>query len=206
MYNITSKLLRRDGLAGKISARLSPEEINQRLDDNDKTYINSDISFDPLSFKTVVSERRFSIKSEPDQIKDLISKTKKINRFYYHHVDILKRPISYLVKLMDRAQYYPDVFKSTKCTILPARIIYSMDAIPKIIEGVFYNAFQECINEDYLANGDSYQMAYEKHRGVALCNAIAIIQIEHCLKFKKMACIKFTGDYRKRLTTHLEMS
>ena len=81
-------------------------------------------------------------------------------------------------------------------TILPSRFIFSLDALPKIIESILSLELNNCMQEDYALNGDPHQMAYEPNRGTTSCNAITYTHVDLNLS-KGHTCIQLFVDVRK---------
>ena len=81
-------------------------------------------------------------------------------------------------------------------TPLPARFIFSAEALPKIIESVLALEFNECMQVDYELNGDPHQMAYEPNRGTTSCNAITFTHVDINMYNRQPSIQKFI-DVRK---------
>ena len=187
-------------LTGKESFCSNPDgpptedQIKKRLDENDATFI-SDTVQDKLDFLDETPTEQYEL-ADDDTLKNIIKGTKKIEDLFGKHTDALSAPIIHLANAIQDAQHYPRAYRISKLTLLLKRAIFSLGAMPKIIERLFYNAFQQNIKSDYIKKGDPLQMAYEVGRGVVSCNAITLVEVEKSLKNGKPA-IQVYMDLKK---------
>ena len=115
----------------------------------------------------------FEINTDELYIADMIRDTTKIDRLVKNHATEFAPALSVLSELMYRAQHFPASLKKSKCTHLPDRVIFSLSAIPKIIEKIFKEGLDKSKTDD-----GSYQMAYTADRGVVLNNAVTLQRVE----------------------------
>jgi len=57
-----------------------------------------------------------------------------------------------LLRLIEKTDYFPKLLRNSKMTILPSRCIFSLDALPKIIESILALEFNICMKKDYEGN------------------------------------------------------
>ena len=197
LFELSDRLLSKDGLKDKLQSKLSDTEKQERLKANNETYNNSDIKIDLDEYKTIIPENYYEIDLKPDQVAEIVRNIDKIDKFFKLHIDVLKVPILIMCKLIARAGYCPKELKKSRCTILPSRVIYSLSAIPKIFDKIFSLAFEKCLRKDYIENGDPLQMAYEPARGTESANAISLSEIEYSVKIKNEAALQVYIDLKK---------
>ena len=204
LFKWTKTLLARNGFLDKMQKTRTPEELEKAMDECDATFTNNDPNYkhDIHDYRTVTPERKFKVDhwdplaNEEDYLGDYISKKKKIDPLYKHHAYSLSNPTFTLLKLIEKTNYFPEVLRTSKMTPLPARFIFSAEALPKIIESVLALEFNECMQADYELNGDPHQMAYEPNRGTTSCNAITFTHVDINMYHRQPSIQKFI-DVRK---------
>ena len=204
LYTWTKKLLSRNGFLDNMKDEKTPEEIQRELDACDMTFTNEDPDYKPdlTAFRNVTPDRKYNLDSwnpnnpDGDILADYISKKKKIDKFYRCHASSLSSPIFILLKLIEKSDYFPKILRNSKLTILPSRFIFSLEALPKIIESILAIEFNNCLNTHYLENGDPHQMAYEPERGTTSCNAITYTHVDFNVSNNK-PCLQSFVDVRK---------
>ena len=194
-YRTISKLTGKDSFNATPDGEQSDEQLFKRLEANDLSFI-TDIDtpvFDPAS---VTPDRNYEL-ADRETLLEIIKKTAKIEDLFTNHFDQLTEPILHLAEAMQTAQHHPKRYRTSKATVIPKRAIFSLSAMPKIIERLFYNAFQHCVKLGYGKNGDPLQMAYESGRGVVSCNAITLSEIEKSLIIDEKSVIQIYMDLKK---------
>ena len=204
LFKWTKKLLSREGFLTEMKDLKTDEEIRLAIEECDKTFTNSESGFSPNldSYVNIINERKYNVNEwnpvgcEVDPLAEYISQKKKIDPFYKNHASTLSNPTFVLLKLIENADYFPEALRYSKLTILPSRFIFSLDALPKIIESILAIEFNKCMQKDYEVNGDPEQMAYEPNRGTTSCNAITYTHVDMLLAIGK-PCIQSFIDIRK---------
>jgi hypothetical protein len=179
-YDITGKMLKKDKFCGDPPEALSAEEKKAKLDKNDKTFHNPDPEFgkDLDDFKNIEPDRTFTLDEyDPntnDDLFDIIKKAKmnKQDYFYKSNARGFAKPLFVILKIIKASGHFPKMMRKSKLTFLPSRSIFSLDPLTKIVEVVLAKAFNKCLREHYLKNGDPCQMAYEPNRGTTSCNCV----------------------------------
>ena len=64
-----------------------------------------------------------------DRLKELIVEKAKISRFYKEHVDELLGPLFIIIKMMQRSDYFPRLYRTSKATFLSDRTIFSLETL-----------------------------------------------------------------------------
>ena len=173
----STDLMSKSAYVSERGVKKTDSELEYFADKLDSTF-TQDYSERPLDFeayKQITPDKTVQIKSEPAFINDTISDMSKIDSFYKKFSFELSRPISILINLIHITQYFPDCLKITKCTMLPDRAIFSLPALPKIVETVIKKSIDQIKTED-----GTMQMAYTPARGTTLCNAITLWKVECC--------------------------
>ena len=180
-WDLTGSLLNKSAYQTSINRKINEEEIKEKLEFYDTTFINSSPDFLPdyKSFSNIKPLKSFKLNSDSEFIETLIEKTHKIKPFIKDNRKIISKAISTIVKMMDIVKEFPESCNNSNCHIIgrtpKERIIFSLEAIPKILENVSKNAFDEIKIED-----GTYQMAYTKDRGCVSCNVMTLQYIEMC--------------------------
>ena len=159
---------------------MSWEEEEKRLKENDETFTNPDKELvDKYKglWEVVRPENKYKLETSILGIEKIIKGTNKIAAAYKCHADILAGPISLIVQGMQDADYFPKKCRFSKLTFLPNRSIFSLDALPKILETVMQKAFEPLVRKSY-EHYDAFNMAYRKHCGTELCTAMSFIETE----------------------------
>ena len=204
LFTWTKKLLARDGFLENMRDAKTEDQILKELDECDATFTNSDPSYNPDldGYTDVAPDRKFSVDSwdpvgaDDDLLADYISKKKKIDKLYTCNASALSNPTFVLLKLIEKNNYFPKILRNSKLTILPSRFIFSLDALPKIVESILAIEFNSCFREDYANNGDPHQMAYEPKRGTTSCNSITYTHVDINLA-NGQPCLQSFIDVRK---------
>jgi len=206
LFKWTKNYLSRDGFLEKMVRNKSDLEINKLLDKCDETFTNKNNDYKPNleAYKQIKPDRKYNVDAwnpvgDCDKVlEDYIRKKKKIDPFYKNHADSLANPTFILLKLIETADYFPELLRYSKVTMLPSRFIFSLDALPKIIESILALEVNNCILEDYKKHGDPHQMAYEPNRGTTACNAITFTHVDLNLAAGK-SCAQAFVDVQKAL-------
>ena len=164
--------------------RLSTTEKEEKLKKNDATFTNKDPDFgrDIDDFEDIEPERKYTVRGFcPDYKENLHPlveimsqlKMKKNEYFYKIFKYALEVPIYIILRLIERANYFPKSMRDSKLTFLASgRAIFSLEALTKIIEVCLSSSFNDCLQEHYKIHGDPMQMAYEPSRGTTSNNLI----------------------------------
>jgi hypothetical protein len=196
-FSVCTNVLSRDGPLNLLSKPLTDKEEFERLEANNLTYKNDNVDLNLDSYKSIIPTNDFKFDIDEAKLLKIISKLNKINSFYKIHSDVLVKPLLILLQGIESTKYFPKIFRNSKLTMLPKRVIYSLDAIPKIIERVIHLSLETCL-EKYEANNEpTYQMAYIKNRGVESNNLISLSVIEHSLKESNKSCVQSFADLQK---------
>ena len=126
----------------------------------------------------------------------ILSKT-KIDQFYKKHVELLVGPIYILLRMIEKSDYFPKQYRTSRATFIPGRTIFSLETIIKIIESVLSLEFEECTEEDFKIYGDPFGCAYTKGRGTESCNAITYTLVDVTLRDDKEAACQNVCDLEK---------
>ena len=204
LFKWTKKLLSREGFQKTLKDKLTDEQIKEKVKECDDTFTNLDPQYSPnlQSFSQIAPEFKFNVDAwnpvgqEVDYLAEYISKKKKLDPFYKHHAYTLSNPTFILLKLIEKSDYFPEVLRYSKLTVLPSRFIFSLDALPKVVESILAIEFNSCMQKDYEKNGDPEQMAYEENRGTTACNAITFTHVDINLSSGN-TCIQSFLDIRK---------
>ena len=196
-WTLSGKLLIQEGRISLLSEELSKGEKRKRMEENNATYYDKNLDIDIKSYKKIKPENKFQYNITVDDVGKMIDKTKNIDGFIKVHSLSLKKPIWLLNKLIEKVKYFPKNLRHSKMTMLPSRVIYSLGALPKLCEKILYSSMEECIGRYYSNHDDPGQMAYERNRGTASCNAISLANIESSLKISKESCIQICMDLKK---------
>ena len=199
-WEICKNTLGRDSFSKFGMPLLTDEVKRQKLEANDKTFIHPDPDFvyDLTTYKDVLPDRYFDLddwklrlrpleKRMVDCVDDssklvkFIRGKKTIDDFYNHNANILSLPIYFLLKMMQMADYFPKVCRSSKLSFLTDRSIFNLESLAKILEGVVTVEFDKCLLKHYKLRGDPCQMAYQASRGTVLANMLGIDEIEQAL-------------------------
>ena len=101
----------------------------------------------------------------------------RIQKFVKRNADLLKHPLSLLMRMIQHTDHFPSVFKTSRCSIIgkppKERAIFALAPIPKIIETIIKISFDDLKVED-----GTFQMAYTKNRGTGCCNLITLQEVE----------------------------
>jgi hypothetical protein len=81
-FSVCTNVLSRDGPLNLLSKALTEEEKIERLDANNLTYKNDNVSINLDSYKSIIPENNFKFNITEDKLKRIISKLNKINSFY----------------------------------------------------------------------------------------------------------------------------
>ena len=181
-WQISGTLLNKAAYQTAVDKDISLDQINQKLDEVDHTFINPDPNYtpDPKAYeKVVAAPQKYKLNSDPDFIDETIQNMPRIQKFVKKNSETLKHPVSLLLRLIQKTDHFPQIFKTSKCSIIGSppkeRAIFALAPMPKIIETVIKMAFDDMKSED-----GTYQMAYTKDRGTACCNLITLQEVEMC--------------------------
>ena len=153
---------------------LSNEEKKKKLEDNDATFTNNDPNFgqDINDYELITPERKYTFKGflpnykeKFHPIKDILSNIKMNKNQYFFKIfnHKLEVPIYILLRLMEKADYFPEAMRTSMLTFLDSgRAIFSLEALAKVVEVTLSISFGECLKEHYRIHGDPLQMAYKK--------------------------------------------
>ena len=146
-YSETGKILSKSAFVQDFSISMTEEQKNARLDAEDETYISPpgvDCNMD--AYRDVQAEFDFRefIDVDAKLISDIIKSTKKIEKFYKTHAEVLEPAIVLLAKAAVKTRYFPNALSDTRCTFFTCRAIHSLAPLPKIIEKVFHVGLNQC--------------------------------------------------------------
>ena len=118
-------------------------------------------------------------KTSSKKLAEMIKNMDKIKPYIKKGADIIADAISTLAAMMQKADHFPEICNRSKCTFIGCapkdRAIFSLESIPKIIETVVKQAFDEVKKED-----GTMQIAYTANRGTVSCNLITLEHVELC--------------------------
>ena len=165
---------------------LTTAQKQAKLKIHDETFINrdSDFSCGMTEACDSIPDRRFSLadwdyRNDSCKLLEFIKSRKKIDSFYKVHASDFVQPISILLRMIERADYFPKKMRTSRATFIPGpRTIFSLEAISKIVEGVLTLEFDNATEEHYKINGDPGGFAYRKGRGVSSCLGTALTKVE----------------------------
>ena len=203
IYKIINSLIGKDSFSSTCHGRLSEDEAEELLKKNDATFVSDDYDeVEAIAAMNSFSERRYDVSTfNPEVIQTMIGRTIKIEPLVSKHAASLSTPIYYLVKAISGSNYYPKNFRTSKAAIIgkvpSERVIFSLEAIIKIVQKVLLESIDKCLDEEYAVNGDPGQMAYQKGRGVVSCNTIALTEIGISLKKRKEPMVMLCMDLKK---------
>jgi hypothetical protein len=208
LFKWTKKLMCRDGFLDMNDAKNEDEVLNE-LDKSDETFVNSDPNFDFRldDFKSVQEVIKKATVDGWDPLNDtescladFIAKKKKIDKFYKCHAAELAAPIFTILKMIENSDHFPSGINFSKLTLLPSRSIFSLQALPKIVESILALEYNASLQKMYENDGDPLQMAYEPDRGTTSCNAITYTEVD-IANAKGKACIQGFLDAIKAFNT-----
>ena len=138
---------------------MTKEEVLKKLDEIDKTFTNKTFNDHLGSYKDIIPLKKYKLDSNPDSLSTLIKNMHKIKPYIKNNGEILAQPISLIVRMIETADYFPEICNTSKYTFIGKppkdRGIFSLTPIPKILESVIKNAFDELKDED-----GTFQTAY----------------------------------------------
>ena len=203
LYSTVKRLTGKETFALTADDYQSEEKIRERLDKNDTTFITD--NFDRKAFEEAALEEpvnQYNLDDWTDEkVKELIDDSTKIDRFYKIHSETLSSPILIIARAMKTAEYFPKQYRTSKCTVLPKRCIFSLEAVPKILEKIFQKTWEDVLHKYYKDTYDPLQMAYEEGRGVVSCNAISLTEIEVSVVDEKEGVVQKYVDLRSAFNT-----
>ena len=147
------------------------EEEKMELDAYDKTF-RRDYEKTPNldEYVDIIPEKNFTKTTTPAEVQTLLEKLKKVDKDFIRFSKPISKPLSLLINLILHEKYYPKIFRTSKCTLLPDRAIFSLSPIPKVIEQVIKIGMDEMKPAD----DGTGQMAFTAKRGTELCLAMLI--------------------------------
>ena len=81
--------------------------------------------------------------------------------------------------MMDIVKMFPQICSTSNAHIIgkppKERVIFALESIPKILENITKDSFEELKRED-----GTYQMAYTRNRGCVFCNVMTLQFVEMC--------------------------
>ena len=179
-WDISGALLNKSSYQTAVEREITNEQIKVKLDNLDKTFINSDQDYipDPLAYqKASAPFKKYKLLTDVKSVKETIDSMPRIQKFIKKNAENLKGPISLLLKMIQKTDHFPRIFKTSKCSIIgqspKERAIFALSPIPKILETVIKLSFDKLKVED-----GTFQMAYTKDRGTASCNLITLQEVE----------------------------
>ena len=194
-WDISGAFLNKSAYQTSIERDLSIDEINLKLDQVDKTFINQDPSYSPNyecyeNAPTPLS--KYELLVNISDISERIKKIKKLQPFYRNNADTLAPHISLILQFIQKTDHFPQVLKTSRCTIIgkapKERAIFALSPLPKIVETMIKLAFDELKVED-----GTIQMAYTKDRGTTACNGITLQEVE----LSDEPCVQTQQDLKK---------
>ena len=178
----SGSILNKSSYQTSADRELEAQSICEKLDKLDSTFTNSNPNYKPnpnVYENVITAPKKYALKTDPKNIGELIENMPRIQKFVKKNHDTLKHPLSTLLRMIQKADHFPKIFKTSRCSIIGKppkdRAIFALAPIPKIIETVIKKSFDDLKVED-----GTIQMAYTKNRGTACCNLITLQEVEMC--------------------------
>ena len=179
-WDLTGAFLNKSAYQTSIDRDMTRDQISEKLDSVDKTFVNSDPDYtpDPECYTDIPEPpKKYNLNTDPELLITRIKSISRIQPFIKRNAETLATPICLLLKLIQKTDYFPSVFKTSRCSIIgkppKERAIFALAPIPKILETIIKDAFDELKTED-----GTFQMAYTKNRGTTSCNVITLQEVE----------------------------
>ena len=179
-WEFSGSLLNKSSYQTAVDRQMTADQLSKKLDEVDETFINQDPTYspNPQAYKLVTaSPKKYKLNTNPEFIKDIIENMPRIQKFVKNNNSTLKDPLSLLLRMIQKTDHFPSIFKTSRCSIIgkppKERAIFALAPIPKIIETIIKISFDDRKIED-----GTFQMAYTKHRGTGCCNLITLQEVE----------------------------
>ena len=173
---------------------LSKDQIDKKLLEAEQNYVRPDgcPEFSPADFADIEADAVFKLNPTVEKSIAIVESLSKVDSFYKRHKKSLAKPLTFLLKIIDRVHLFPSECKKPNLTFLPNRTIFSLDFFAKFFERAIRNSWDELEEVD-----EHGQFAYKKNRSCELLVAIGL----HRAELEEDPCFCIGIDSKKAFDT-----